>query len=309
MVRSVRALSILLPVSMRLSPPVSALLDCFQAKKPVRAWSLIVTLYGDAIVPRGGSLWLGSLIDIMGLFGIDAGHVRTAMSRLTSDGWLARARSGRNSYYRLSRRGEKTFATATRRIYFAASPSFDGRLQLALLGPGVDDRSALRPALEKAGFMPLSPTAYVGLADPPPVLFRREGLFLLKAETSEANPAIAAAAWKLSPVADGYRAFVEQFMALDDMLDRGVKIEEADALVARTLLIHEFRRVVLRDPALPVALLPGDWPGGRARALTARIYRSIVPAAECFLDAHARNEKGALPAPQRGFAARFVKVR
>jgi phenylacetic acid degradation operon negative regulatory protein len=290
---------------MRPSPTILALLDRFQAKKPVRAWSLIVTLYGDAIVPRGGSLWLGSLIDIMGLFGIDAGHVRTAMSRLTSDGWLARARSGRNSYYRLSRRGEKTFATATQRIYFAASPSFEGRLQLALLGPGADDRSTLRSALEKAGFMPLSRTVYVGLTDPPPALLRREGLFLLKAETSEVSRAIAAAAWQLSPIADGYRAFIEQFTALGHMLERGVKIEHADALVARTLLIHEFRRIVLRDPALPTPLLPGDWPGGRARALAGRIYRSILPAAECFLDAHARNEKGALPPPGPDLAARF----
>src|SRR6266567_2432749 len=90
--------------SMPLSAPVATLLEKFHARKPVRAWSLIVTLYGDAVVPRGGSLWLGSLVDIMALLRIDAGHVRTAMSRLTSDGWLERERVGRNSYYRLSRR-------------------------------------------------------------------------------------------------------------------------------------------------------------------------------------------------------------
>ena len=78
----------------------------------MRAWSLIVTLYGDAIVPRGGSLWLGSLTDIMVLFRIDAGHVRTAMSRLTADGWLERVKVGRNSYYRLSRRGQGSFSEA-----------------------------------------------------------------------------------------------------------------------------------------------------------------------------------------------------
>src|SRR5919204_4704966 len=67
--------------SMSAAAPVSALLHRFHASRPVRAWSLIVTLYGDAIVPRGGSLWLGSLTEIMDLFGIDAGHVRTACSR------------------------------------------------------------------------------------------------------------------------------------------------------------------------------------------------------------------------------------
>src|ERR1700736_3236555 len=120
---------------MPLPGPVAHRDQSFQAAKPVRAWSLIVTLYGDAIVPRGGSLWLGSLTRIMELFGIDAGHVRTATSRLTAEGWLERDRVGRNSYYRLSRRGERDCVAATRRIYFAHAGAFDGRLRLALLGP------------------------------------------------------------------------------------------------------------------------------------------------------------------------------
>ena len=92
-----------------LSVAVARALDNFQARPPMRAWSLIITLYGDAIVPRGGSLWLGSLVKVMSLFNIDAGHVRTAMSRLTADGWLTREKAGRNSYYRLTRREEGSF--------------------------------------------------------------------------------------------------------------------------------------------------------------------------------------------------------
>ena len=59
-------------------PAIAALVREYQSRRPLRAWSLIITLYGDAIVPRGGSLWLGALIEIMDLFGIDGGHVRTS---------------------------------------------------------------------------------------------------------------------------------------------------------------------------------------------------------------------------------------
>jgi DNA-binding transcriptional regulator PaaX len=38
------------------------------------------------------------------------------------------------------------------------------------------------------------------------------------------------------------------------------------AFVVRTLLIHKCRRVLLRDPRLPAALLPLDWPGAAAYA-------------------------------------------
>jgi|SRR5438093_8855288 len=283
--------------------PASALLDRFRASRPVRAWSLIITLYGDAIVPRGGSLWLGSLTAVMALFGIDAGHVRTAMSRLVADGWLERERIGRNSYYRLSKREEASFRSATRRIYFGAEQPSDGLLRLALLGPGIEDRSAVRPLLEREGFAALSPTVYVGVSDASPQVAAVGGVFLLSADPGSSGPAITAAAFNLAPLAASYRDFLERFAPLDRSLAAGVP--PADALVARVLLIHEFRRIVLRDPALPRALLPADWPGATARALAGRIYRRIVPAAETYLDRNARNEHGPLPSPDAKFFGRF----
>lgn len=272
----------------------------------MRAGSLIITLYGDAIVPRGGGLWLGSLSDIMALFGIDAGHVRTAISRLTADGWLEREKAGRNSYYRLSRREEGSFIAATQRIYFAHAPAFDGRLRLALLGPGVDDRSAARPALERAGFAALTPTTYVAFADPSPPLPDTEGVFVLHADAADDVHALAAAAWKLAPLAAAYRSFIDRFAPLEKALTQDKPPTGADALIARVLLIHEFRRIVLRDPGLPAALLPADWPGAAARALAGRIYRRLVTESEAFLSAKAQDRKGPLPAPETGFKKRFA---
>ncbi|MFN3657998.1 MAG: phenylacetic acid degradation operon negative regulatory protein PaaX [Pseudolabrys sp.] len=291
---------------MPISAAVARLLDQYHSRRPVRAWSLIVSLYGDAIVPRGGSLWLGSLTEIMALFRIDAGHVRTAMSRLTADGWLAREKAGRNSYYRLTRRAEGSFNAATQRIYFAHTPAFDGRLRLALLGSGVGDRTKARPALEKAGFAALTPTTYVAFADPSPPLPPIGGLFLVHADPADDMHALAAAAWKLDALAAAYRAFIDRFTPLERALARSDKVPAADALVARVLLIHEFRRIVLRDPGLPAALLPTDWPGTAARQLAARIYRQLVADSEKYLDAEAQDRKGPLPPPGNGFSARFA---
>ncbi|PWB65282.1 MAG: phenylacetic acid degradation operon negative regulatory protein PaaX [Bradyrhizobiaceae bacterium] len=290
---------------MPLAAPVARLLDQFHERRPVRAWSLIVTLYGDAIVPRGGSLWLGALIEIMALFRIDAGHVRTAMSRLTADGWLAREKAGRNSYYRLSQTGEGSFAVATRRIYFSERRRDAGGLRLALLGPGVDDRSAVRPALEKAGFVALSPTVHVAAGDRP--IAAIDGVFLLTVPADDTARAIAATAWRLAPTAEAYRGFIARFAPLAAALATSRDPKGADALVARTLLIHEFRRIVLRDPALPDALLPADWPEPEARALAARIYRRLAPAADAWLDRHGQNEAGALPPPDAAARARFCE--
>ena len=53
----------------------------------------------------------------------------------------------------------------------------------------------------------------------------------------------------------------------------------------RTLLIHAYRRVLLRDPLLPAALLPLDWPGAAAYALCRDFYRLTHRCAERHLAA------------------------
>jgi phenylacetic acid degradation operon negative regulatory protein len=286
---------------MPLSPPIAQLLEQFHARKPARIWSLIVTLYGDAIVPRGGSLWIGSLIEIMALFGIDAGHVRTAVSRLSSDGWLSSTKRGRASYYRLSHVGEDEFLQATQRIY-SSIPIRRGALRVALIGPAVADAAALRTGLKAAGFAPLSPVIHVGLGHPPPEL-QTAGLYVLTPDEADKRD-LAASAWRLDEMAQAYRDFIAQFSPLAALLDSHA-LKDDEALLARTLLIHAFRRLVLRDPALPADLLPQDWGGDAARALAGRVYGSVVAPSERFLDVHGQNEVGPLPPADASFHKRF----
>jgi phenylacetic acid degradation operon negative regulatory protein len=61
----------------------------------------------------------------------------------------------------------------------------------------------------------------------------------------------------------------------------------------------------LRDPLLPAALLPKDWPGGVARALCREIYRGLLPLSEQWLDRNGTNENGPLPAAAGDLARRF----
>src|SRR5215831_9226156 len=91
------------------------------ATAPPRARSLIVTVWGDAIAPHGGSAWLSGLIRLMAPFAVNERLVRTSVYRLATEGWLAARQSGRRSLYRLTAQGARKFEHAYRRIY--ASPS------------------------------------------------------------------------------------------------------------------------------------------------------------------------------------------
>jgi phenylacetic acid degradation operon negative regulatory protein len=287
---------------MALSPPITTLLKQFHARKPARIWSLIVTFYGDAIVPRGGSLWIGSLIEIMALFRIDAGHVRTAVSRLSSDGWLASTKRGRASFYRLTKSGEAEFLQATQRIY-SGVPLRQGEMSVAVIGPAADDPARIRAILKSAGYVAVSPVIHVGFVDLPTALAARDGVFIMTPRADDRR-AFAAAAFRLDEVTQAYGDFVALFSPLAEALERKT-LDDEQALVARTLLIHVFRRVVLRDPGLPADLLPADWQGDAARALAARVYAQVVGPSERFLDRKAQSEDGRLPAPSPAFHSRF----
>ena len=78
------------------------LVQNFQKKRPLRAGSLISTIYGDAIVPRGGNVWLGSLMKLVEPMGISQRLVRTSVYRLVQESWLQTEKVGRCSYYSLS---------------------------------------------------------------------------------------------------------------------------------------------------------------------------------------------------------------
>src|SRR5262245_9213661 len=72
-----------------LDQATQSLLTRFHRQKPVRSGSLLITVLGDSIAPRGGIVTLGSLIRLAEPFGLPDRLVRTSVGRLASEGWLA----------------------------------------------------------------------------------------------------------------------------------------------------------------------------------------------------------------------------
>tara|TARA_R110001599_G_scaffold57290_2_gene157594 strand:- start:411 stop:683 length:273 start_codon:yes stop_codon:yes gene_type:complete len=72
---------------------LDSLIRDFQQKRPLRAGSLIITTYGDILHPRGGNVWLGSLMKLLTPMGVSERLVRTSVYRLVQEGWLQTERS------------------------------------------------------------------------------------------------------------------------------------------------------------------------------------------------------------------------
>ena len=283
---------------------VEALLDRFHERTPIRAGSLIVTVFGDAVVPRGGVLSLTSLHEIMRAFRISDTLVRTALSRLVSDGWFERWKVGRNSYYQLTSQGRGAFAQATQRIYADPPQDWRGGFDLVLL-ENAQDRQTARAKLSEAGYGALGPDLFIAAA----AATGGEGAFLRLAATPADLPTarrLVERAWPLEEIESRYTRFTNTYSGTLKALQSGAPFTDLDALLVRILLIHDYRRAVLKDPLLPPPLLPEPWAGTAARALCGTIYKTLLPAAERWIDAHAQNDEGALPEADGGFRQRFA---
>ena len=295
------------------------------AGEPPRSKSLVVTIFGDAIVPHGGMVWLGSLIELLAPFGVNDRLLRTSVFRLAQEGWLGAQRDGRRSSYAITPDAMARFVHAYRRIYAPLNVHWDGSWTLVVNGDGAlnaAERGAVRKELLWEGYSVIAP----GIMGHPAAdavaleeLLKRLGvagkLFVVQAKSMErvgGRPLsdLVADGWDVDGVAQGYTGFIARFAPLLAALQAGTGVEAdtltpEQAFVLRTLLIHAYRRVQLHDPQLPVELLPTPWPGAIAYELTRGIYQALYATAERHVEAVLRREDAAAPAAEPAFFQRF----
>lgn len=281
-----------------------------------RATSLIMTVFGDTIAPCGGNTWLSGLIEVLKPFGLSERLVRTAIYRLTREGWLVARTRGRRSCYELTATGIEKFAEAEKRIYATTTPAWDG--MWTIVHPIADmpgaARQKLRQDLKWSGFGELSsgilirpkssgqdhPSALANAASENKKIMVVEAL--LSEELNSMPPAdIARSSWKLETLNNAYWAFRSLFSAYQKIPPK----DPQSAFILKTLLVHEYRRILLQDPQLPIELLPDDWNGTHARELLAKLYPALSGPANQYVKEKMQSWKGT-PLVLNAKSKRFV---
>jgi phenylacetic acid degradation operon negative regulatory protein len=284
------------------------------AQRPPR---LLLTLLGDYWWQRTESLPSAAIVGLLAEFGVSDSAARAALSRLTRNGLLVTSRSGRRTFVRLSRRAADVLDDGGRRIFsFGATPApWDGMWSLVAFSIPEEHRSArdeLRKELRWLGFAPLYDGLWVCPRDHAGDVMARLkdlGISTATAFRATALPAvipgggsgasggaavdsadgadaagtlvtadIPARAWDLTGLRDRYQEFTEFAGLLRDQTVAG-EITTADALVARTRVMNEWRAFPAMDPDLPYELLPPAWPRAAARDLFITCYDLLGPLA------------------------------
>ena len=302
---------------------VALWIDGFLAERKLRANSIIITVYGDSIAPHGGTVWLGSFIRLVESLGLNQRMVRTSVFRLAKEKWLVSEQIGRKSFYSLTASGRRRFEHAYRRIYNEPQSQWAGGWQIALTTSGKlspSQRDALRKDLLWEGFGVIAPGVLAHPSDSSESLIEilhendvHDMVVVMQAHalgalSSRPLQELVRDCWNLEAIAQDYKRFIKRFNPVMRSLKTADAIDPEQCFVVRTLLMHEFRRVLLRDPQLPQQLLPKDWPGETARRLCRELYSVTQCGAERHLMDVLETIDGPLPQPAEYFFQRFGGV-
>lgn len=262
-----------------------ALIDELLQTSPIRAAAFIVTLYGDVVEPRGGVLWIGSIIESCAAVGISENLVRTAVSRLMAAGQLQSERAGRRSFYRLTPAARAEFAYAAKVLYDHQDAE-QWRL-VYLDGPETD---ANMRALKRLGYAAINTRMAIGSDDvplPPQVLVWQAHVL----QGHDATRRFVAEHWDLPTYASAYQGFISSFQPVAALLEQ---LDAAMALTLRLLMVHEYRHIALRAPHFPADVLPESWEGHAARQLFVRLYLDLSHSADHKIGADFISDQGVL---------------
>lgn len=223
-----------------------------------RVWSVIVSLFGDLAQDKGAQISGSALTRIITPMGIKPEAIRVAVHRLRKDGWIESVRAGRASVHFLTEYGRSQSAAVTPRIYERRAEA-PGDWHLLIAGDGAG-QATLDEVLLLPHYVAVNRTTALGHGPVPSSLDT-----LMAAEISR----IAVPDWLKT------RLFPDQLREACADLQQDLQqippppycLTPAETGTLRTLIVHRWRRVVLRHPALPPGFHPGDWAGETCRAL------------------------------------------
>ena len=276
-----------------------ALIRSYRQRPDASARTLLVTVFGDGVEPHGGEVWAGSLLRLVEPLGINERLVRTSLNRLVGEGFLVTRRHGKRSFYSVTPMARREVRQAERHIYHPRGDPWDGRWTVVVNTSAVAPpaRAAVRQHLSQLGFSALSSSVHITPFDRTDALRRvlddlglEAQLAVFRGEvppgTGLADADLAALlATDLKALEPAWRKFLRRFRPLADAAGEtgATELTPESAFLAQTLLIHNYRRIVLKEPELPAGLWPAGWVGDVAYDVAARCYHALAGPAEAHL--------------------------
>lgn len=220
---------------------------------PPRVWSLLVTIFGDLALGQDARLSGASVNALTAAIGIKPEATRVALHRLRKEGWIESHRTGRQTRYSLTAHGRAETMAARPRVYATTSPSQQPAVVIDKTGSvaSTDEAVQISPSIRVQTTPVDSETAWVlPISDEVPDWVRD----------------------KLCPI-EAQQASQRLATGLAGLDVSGLSCLQATAL--RSVVVHEWRRLILRVPDFPDDCFPDGWKGAACRAALADLLAQL----------------------------------
>jgi phenylacetic acid degradation operon negative regulatory protein len=295
--------------------------------------SLIVTVFGDTISQHGGWVWLSSLIAALEPLGYSERLVRTSVFRLVQEDWLQTKKIGRCSYYAFTESAKRHYQKAEKRIYAAKHDVWDGHWLLAIPTQVSEDKlPTLKKQLHWLGFNTLIPGIFAhpsfdreSLIETIDELDLSGAIIIFNSKTIDGQSEKAlknqvAQKWQINTLSANYSDLISHYHDFGELISQNNvhknldlspaehnqgRFSGSEAFLIRTLLIHEYRRILLKDYELPSNMLPIPWAGSLAQELVKSLYGSLATLSNQYISDTLENESGKFGQEADTFKLRF----
>ncbi|WP_170474059.1 PaaX family transcriptional regulator C-terminal domain-containing protein [Ruegeria arenilitoris] len=234
-----------------------------------RVWSIIVSLFGDLAQEPGSQISGGALTRIIEPIGVKPEAIRVALHRLRKDGWIKSDRIGRVSRHFLTDFGRTQSIAVSPRIYAQnPKPISHWHLLIAEEGSGTP---LLEDMMLSHEYTPISRTVALG---PGPVPERTDGLLAFEV-TARSVPEWVQQSLCSTDLRSSCRELMVSAQRTARARPAAWRPTPTESATLRLLLVHRWRRVVLRQPDLPPEFFPPDWAGAECRRAVFQLLEGL----------------------------------
>lgn len=213
----------------------------------------MISVFGELTQDKGARISGNLLRHISEQVGIKPEAMRVAIHRLRKDGWIDSERHGRNSAYFLTELGRAQSASASPRIY-SPNQAAD-TASFAMFNPG----------------QPIHHDEPLGVWISSNVLITSANLDTAQTFVTPIHKDTFIPEWMTAKICDENMVemsaiFAAKLAYIKPHIDGAPDLSILEIAALRVLLIHNWRRIVLKTPLLPDYIFPSDWRGPCCRA-------------------------------------------
>jgi phenylacetic acid degradation operon negative regulatory protein len=238
------------------------------------ARSLLLTVLGEAVAPKGDQVWQETLVAALELLDIAPQTARQAVARASRDDWFTSERIGRRSLMTLTPTTLQRLREGRERTFSYGAPvPWNGRWLLATLTVPEEHRDLrhqFRTQLAWLGFGSLGNGVWISPhtrnseaalrllnnGDRPSQAL----LFVTETPLNRDPGELARTAWDLDSLRGRHQGFYRTYAHMNPS-------SPSRTFAAWIAMINSWRHFPLFDPELPDSLLPADWQRQRAADL------------------------------------------